>query len=156
MKPLLSQAIQLTLKPSLLLLGLLVVVSIVCCFILAQLAVPLSIKLGLIVLVILSSTYFMLRDALLSLPSSWQILEVNSKGELKMTNQQGIVFAPTLAKHTVVFAWMTILNFRRVSWLRGLPPVILFGQGDTHRRLRVWLQWWQHHDGLAVPDEIVL
>lgn len=154
MKPRLSQAIQLTLKPSPLLLGLLVAVSIVCCFILAQLAVPLFIKLGLIAVVIVSSTYFILRDALLRLPNSWQTLEVNSKGELKMTNQQGIVFTLILAKHTVVFAWVTILNFKRISWLRGLPPVILFGYGDTKRQLSVWLRWWRHHEDLVVPDEV--
>ena len=148
--------IQISLKPSKLLLGLLLLVSMVCCLILAQLAVPLLIKLALIMLVIFSSVYLSLRDAWLSLPSAWKKLEVSSQGELKMTNQQGIVLTPKLAKHTVVFAWFIIINFKRTSFLNGLPPVILFGQGSEERKLRVWLRWWRHYDDLTVPEEVAL
>lgn len=147
MKPQLSQAIHIQLKASPLLLGLLCFVSILACAILLLTPMQLSIKLSLLALVILTSVYFILRDALLRLPQSWRRLEISHLGELKLTNNAGQVVTPKLAKSSLIHGFVTILNVKRNWFTLGLPPVILFTNAENAeplRRLRVWLSWWKH------------
>lgn len=152
MKPVFPQAIQIKLTPSYLLLGLLSGVSIACCAIILLQPMLLVIKLVIIVLFLASSVYFMLRDALLLLPWSWQKLEVDHKGELTISNKRGQQFQPALASSTFIHAACSLLNFKRLEFKYGgfrlaLPPVILFEHAnnrDELRRLRVWLRWFKH------------
>jgi len=144
----LMRPITIQLKPSPLLLGLLGVVSIACCTILAQLQIAFAIKFALIALVIVSAIYFILRDVLLNLPQSWQSLAVNGKGELVLTNRQGQQHMPALASSSFIHSLVIVLNIKKSFFSVGLPPIILItDQGNTEslRRLRVWLRWWQHH-----------
>lgn len=152
MKPRLPQAIHIQLAVSPLLLGLLSLISIVCCLIIAQLPISLSIKLSLIALVVLSSGYFSLRDALLRLPQSWQSVEVNNQGQLKLVNKRGQQFAPKLASTSLIHEFVTILNFERSGLHWAPPPMILFTDAENQqelRKLRVWLRWWKHQDDLS-------
>ena len=147
MRAVLLQPIYIKLMPSNLLLGLLGIVSIACCAILLSLPIPLYIKLVIIALILASSTYFILRDALLLLPWSWQSVDVNSKGELTITNMHGQQFQPTLAPSTFIHAACTILNFKRKNFRFVSPAVILFANAnnrDELRRLRLWLRWFEH------------
>lgn len=152
MRAILPKAIQIKLTPSYLLLGLLGGVSIACCAIILLQPMVLAIKLLIIALIVLSSAYFMLRDALLLLPWSWQKLEVNNKGELSISNRRGQQFQPALAASTFIHAACSLLNFQRSECKLGgfklaLPPVILFeyaNNRDELRRLRVWLRWFKH------------
>ena len=151
MKPHLMQTIAIELQPSKLLLGLLCAISIVACAILAQLPFVFAIKLALIALVVISTIYFVLRNALLRLPNSWKSVEVSSLGELKLTNKCGENFEPTLAVSSLIHGFVTILNFERSSFKR-LPSVILFtsqANQEELRKLRVWLRWWKHQDDLS-------
>jgi hypothetical protein len=148
MKPRL-QPILIELQPSKLLLGLLCAISIVACVILAQLPFSILIKCVLIILVLVSSAYFIWRDALLRLPTAWKSLEVTAQGVLKLTNNRGEIFEPILAASTVVHALVTILNFKHGFNLRRMPPVIIFTSQVNQeglRKLRVWLRWWQHQE----------
>ena len=147
MRAVLLQPIYIKLMPSNLLLGLLGIVSIACCTILLSLPIPLYIKLVIIALILASSTYFILRDALLLLPWSWQSVDVNSKGELTITDKRSQKFQPTLASSSFIYAACTILNFKRKSFRFVSPSVILFANAnnrDELRRLRVWLRWFKH------------
>ena len=147
MRAVLLQPIYIKLMPSNLLLGLLGIVSITCCVILLSLPIPLYIKLDIIALILASSAYFILRDALLLLPWSWQSVDVNSKGELTITNMYGQQFQPTLAPSTFIHAACTILNFKRKNFRFVSPAVILFANAnnrDELRRLRLWLRWFEH------------
>jgi hypothetical protein len=155
MHAILPQAIQIKLMPSYLLLGLLGGVSIACCLIIIALPVVLAFKLVIIALILLSSTYFIARDALLLLPWSWQMLEVNTKGELTIINRYGLQFQPALAPSSFIHAACTILNFKRAGLKFALPPLILFANTnnqDELRRLRVWLRWFKHQEDLSVAD----
>ena len=58
MKPVFPQVIHIQLMPSYLLLGLLSGVSIACCWIVLQQAIPVDIKLVIIALIVVSSAYF--------------------------------------------------------------------------------------------------
>ena len=143
----LLQVIHIKLMPSKLLLGLLLAISIVACVIIISLPISSYIKVVIIALILASSTYFILRDALLLLPWSWQSVDVNSKGALTITNKHGQQFQPTLAPSTFIHAACTILNFKRKSFRFVSPAVILFANTnnrDELRRLRLWLRWFEH------------
>jgi hypothetical protein len=149
MRPVLLHTIHINLLPSNLLLGLIGTVSIVSCLILINLPIALYIKLVIIALILASSTYFILRDALLMLPHSWKTLEVDSKGALTMTNNRGQQFQPILAANSFIHEACTILNFKSSGFKLALAPVILFPNlqnADALRQLRVWLHWFKHHE----------
>lgn len=155
MKAVLSQAIQIKLARSNLILGLLSGVSIVCCSIIASLTISLMLKLVIIALILLSSAYFIARDALLLLPWSWQMLQVDTKGELTIINKRGQQFQPALAPSTFINAACTILNFKRAGLRFALPPLNLFVNTNNReelRRLRVWLRWFKHQQDFSAAD----
>jgi hypothetical protein len=155
MKPILHQAIRIQFKSSGLMLGLLSLISIICCWILLALAIAPTIKFAGILLVVASSIYFILRDALQMLPWSWQVLELDAKGQLTLTDRGGEKFQPALAGNTFIHPMLTILNFKRAGAKLVLPPVIfLFTQENTDdlRRLRVWLRWAKHNQNLDQED----
>ena len=133
--------------------GLLVFISMVCCLILIVLPIPAPLQFGTILLIMLSSGYYILRDALLLLPASWQALEVNAKGQLRLINKRGQQFEPALANNTFIHARVTVLNFKRNGFWLALPPVILFTSTENEnelRRLRVWLRWGKPNALLTV------
>ena len=160
----LLQAIHIKLLPSKLLLGLLLAISIVACAIIVSLPIalyllnPLTTKLIIIALILLSSAYFILRDALLLLPWSWQTVDVDSKGKLTVINKRGEQFHPTLASISFIHEACTILNFKYDGFKFALFPVVLLPSADNEnelRRLRVWLRWFKHEktqEDLMVAD----
>ena len=151
----LLQAIHIKLMPSKLMLGLLLAISIVACSIIVSLPIALGLlnsfttKLLIITLILLTSAYFIYRDALLMLPWSWQSVAVDSKGELTITNKRGEQFQPALCSNTFIHAACTILNFKRVGFKLALLPAIIMTSAENEnelRRLRVWLRWFKHQD----------
>ena len=153
MKPILQQPIHVKLERSSLMLGLLVFISMACCLILIVLTIPAILQFGTILLIIISSAYYILRDALLLLPASWRELEVNAKGQLRLKNKRGQQFEPMLASSTFIHAKVTVLNFKRNGYALALPPVILLSSEENEnelRRLRVWLRWGKSNESLTV------
>lgn len=149
MKARLNQAIEITLKPSLLLLGLLVGIAILSCVIIAILPMSFTIKLLMLAIIVVSTVYFILRDGLLVLPWSWQRVQVSSLGELSLINNQGQQFKPLLLASTIIHPWLVILNTRNPDgdkrFNSSLMPVLVFpSNAHQHRQLRVWLKWWKH------------
>ena len=142
MKPVLHQAIYIQLKRSYLMLGLLCVISISCCWILLAMPIAVWIKFFGILLVLSSSVYFILRDALLMLAWSMQILTVDSKGQLTLSYLNGQQMQPELADSCFIHPNLIILNFKRDGFKLAMPSVILLmDDSDEVRRLRVWLRW---------------
>lgn len=150
MKIRLLPAIDVVMKPSILLLSALSIISILSCFGISLLSIPFSIKLFGVVVIICSTLYYILRDALLLLPWSWQRIEVTSVGQLRLTNKQGQQFLPDLAPTSFIHPLLVILNVkhpvRPILLARNLPAVVLFTKPSSqqHRQLRVWLRWWKH------------
>lgn len=154
MKAQLNQAIEITLKPSFLLLGLLSSIAIVSAVILATLPIIFLVKVFIIALIVFTSLYYILRDCLLLLPWSWQRIEVNHLGELRLLNQQGQEFRPKIHASSFVHSILIVLNLEgqstKKSFFNYLPSLILFlnaTNGEQHRLLRVWLRWWKHANG---------
>ncbi len=149
------QPIHVKLLPSKLLLGLLVGVSIACCFILLSLQLFFFLKLVIIALIIASSAFFIMRDALLRLPNSWQTIDVDNKGALTITNKAGQKFQLKLAPSSFTHESCTILNFERKGFNFSPAPMILLPNAeniDELRRLRVWLRWFKHQEDLSAVD----
>jgi len=160
MKPILSKSIVLQLAPSPLLLGLLLLVATASAMIILFVPIMLSIKCTFFVLIIASTAYFIGRDALLMLPWSWQTIEVDVKGELKLTNKKQQVFKPQIAATSFTHQHLTILNFKRNGLKLALPPILLLpnflgrkkycndndesADNDELRRLRVWMRLFKH------------
>jgi len=154
MKAQLIQAIDIALKPSSLLLGLLGIISTISCWIVITLPIYSGFKLLLVALIVLSTVYYSLRDALRLLPWSWQRIEVSPTGQLKLISKEGRQFTPTLAATSFIHPRMIILNLQLANRQRlfgALPALILFANHlsanhelQQHRQLRVWLRWWKH------------
>lgn len=150
MKMHLIRAIDIAIKPSFLLLGLLSVIAISSCWIITILPIHALFKLFWLSVIIISTTYYSLRDALSLMPWSWQRIEVSASGQLRLTNQRGEQFTPSIAPTTFVHSKMVMINIKRTAdtqyGFAGLPPIIILSHNheETHRHLRVWLRWWRH------------
>jgi hypothetical protein len=143
------QSIHIKLMPSKLLLGLLLAISIIACSIIVSLPIVHGVKLVIIALIVASSAFFILRDALLRLQNSWKILEVDNKGELTLSNNKGQKFQLIPAPSSFIHAGCSVLNFERKGFKLALPPVILLpyaAHADELRRLRVWLRWFKQEE----------
>lgn len=161
MKNRLLPAIDVVLKPSLLLLSALTIISILSCLSIFVLPIPFFIKLIVIILIIFSTLYYILRDALLLLPCSWQRIEVSSVGQLRLTNKQGEQFMPDLNPTSFIHSWLVILNvkqpvLKQTLLAENLPAVVLFilSTCQQRRQLRVWLRWWKHGDAEEHQDNM--
>ncbi|MEE9330880.1 MAG: hypothetical protein V3U89_01495 [Methylophilaceae bacterium] len=150
------QAIDITLKPSPLLLGVLGMISMLSCLVFLLLPLPFIIKLLLMAVVIFTTIYYTLRDALYLLPWSWQRVEVSGTGQLRLTNKRGQQFVPDLATASFIHPLLVILNTKKSAlghrpFELALPAVLLFSETgcQQHRQLRVWLRWWKHEVELA-------
>ncbi len=155
MKAQLIQAIDIAIKPSLLLLGLLGAISIISCVVVITLPIHSAFKLLLLSVIIISTAYYTLRDALRLLPWSWQRIEVSATGQLKLTSKAGKQFTPVLTATSFIHPRMIILNMQttndRQHLFSGLSALIIFAndlfanqEAQQHRQLRVWLRWWKH------------
>ena len=168
------QPISFSLKPSylyaysLVLIGLLSILS----FSFAPVHLLLKIIWG--VLITFATVLYVLRDALRRLPSAWQHVQVDSKGELVLIRNDGKRFKAIVKSSSYVSTYLTIMLFEKLSidedhaekyqyttstklmvWIKRLitklfmqkiPMVILPKNAnvDDIRRLRVWLLWWVH------------
>ena len=138
-------------EPSLILMGLLLAISILSCTIIFIMPLDIGFKLGLCILIMLTSGYFILRDSLKLLPWSWQSLSVSNNGELTITNNSGQQFKPSLQANSFIHEHLVILNFKHARYKNPAPPVIFLNiQGNDMRKLRVWLRWFKHHKTLEI------
>ena len=108
--------------------------------------------------VVLASAYYLARDAFLRLPQSWQQLEINEKGQLKLTQRSGQVQAVSVNMESFVSYYLIVVHINKPqhkNWLGRLGGLSLEQTGavillpdsanaEVRRQLRVWLGWWRH------------
>lgn len=155
MKLQLTQPVYIDLKPSGLLAAMLSLIAVAASAIVWQLSLEWTLRVVLLALVMGSTVYFVLRDALLRLPQSWKTLSINTRGELEMVNRRGERFHPTLTADTFVHPYLTILQIDRSELQFDLPPLVLMAaqtERQQLRRLHVWLHWWSRQDDLTVAE----
>ncbi len=157
MKTIFAKSIVIQLSPSPLLLALLLAVATISSLIVLSLSMLLSIKLILFGFILLSSAYFIARDALLALPWSWRIVEVDTKGVLTLVNKRQQRIQAQLAPTTFVHEYCVILNLKNQGMHWALPPVLLFNNvdnADALRRLRVWLRLFENKRGRKMIKQV--
>lgn len=165
--------ISLVLQPSYHLAALLIVMAVLSCISIgfAPIAMHISITLGM--LIVFATVYFVIKEALLLLPRSWRMVEVNYQGQLILTNLNGERFNASARINGYVVRYLVILHFDQLeqtadinpindktpfkqSWLKQLmmadqlnsSRLILLPDSinqQDFRHLRVWLRWWQHN-----------
>ena len=140
--------IQLNFKPSMIFSALFTLMGVAACCIVMLLAIPSQIKLILMLMIIMSAVYAVLKHGLLSLPSSYITLKVNSKNQLQLIRKDGKTLDVKVEKDSTVTPYLTVLNSRveDASWLQGLfgHALIIFPDAihaESSRQLRVWLRW---------------
>lgn len=140
--------IQLNFKPSMIFSTLFTLMGVAACCIVMLLAMPSQIKLILILMIIMSAVYAVLKYGLLSLPSSYIILKVDSKNQLQLIRKDGKTLNMNVEADSTVTLYLTVLNSRveDASWLQGLfgHALIIFPDAinaESYRQLRVWLRW---------------
>lgn len=92
--------------------------------------------------------YFLLRDAWLRLPDSCVGLQ-SGPGEMVLVRRDGIRMPCSILGSSLVTPWLTVLNLlpQGARLARGI--VLLPGsmEGESYRRLRIWLKWGEHVRG---------
>jgi toxin CptA len=138
--------IELALHPSYRLAALLAGFSLGTCVIVVCMPMTTGLKFIICVAVVLAAIYFIAQDVLLCLPWSLLRLDLNSKGELKVTDGRGVKIAVAVLPSSFVAAYLTVLNLKLEGniWCRNLILTPDRADRDAFRRLRVWLRW--HHD----------
>ena len=140
--------ITLTLLPSRRLLLLLVVAGLFFSLMLFLVPIPPWLRMVVLLLVLLSTGYFCLRDALLWLPWSYTAIPIAHKNQLRLTQKSGKQVEMHVLANTVVTAYLTVLNgqFKEATLLQKLiakhliilPDAV---EAEDYRQLRVWLRW---------------
>ena len=147
MKALFIKPIVIHLYPSLLLLGLLFAVATLSSVVLFTLPIGLAFKIAFFALIVLTSAYYMARDAMLILPWSWKSIIVDTKGMLTIINNRNHRFKRHLEVSSFVHEQCVILNVQNEGFSFSLHSVLLFNNVDNPealRRLRVWLRLYKN------------
>lgn len=107
-------------------------------------AMPLTAKLAVLMLILLSLFYYLMRDALLLLPDSWREISLG-QDNVSVVTRGGSTFAGQVTGKTVVSPHLVVLRLslegRRLPVSRTIFPDAL--GADEFRELRVWLRFSQ-------------
>ena len=109
----------------------------------------------------LAITYFVMRDALLSLPWSWQLLQITKEGECRLIQKDGVNFLVNIKADSFVSAYLTILHialpeYRWYEFWKHRYVILLQDHTDAEsfRKLRVYLRWNRNVIGNNVNSSI--
>ncbi|MDZ4211636.1 protein YgfX [Methylotenera sp.] len=97
---------------------------------------------------VFSTCYFVLRDALLALPWSWQAFALDKTGNWYFTQHNGICLSGAIAPDSFVSAYLTVLHVvpKDYRWFKFWQHryVLLLqdnSNAELFRKLRVCLLW---------------
>jgi toxin CptA len=133
----------LNLKPSFYLAYLLGLVSLIACGIVSILSLPLWMRAIAILLIALVSSFYIARDALLILPAAWCAVYLNQKQQIMVQSVDGKKHPARVLPSTIVFPFVTILNFKvpNCFWVQTMIILPDRVDVDIFRRWRVFLIW---------------
>ncbi|HSH53691.1 MAG TPA: protein YgfX [Methylotenera sp.] len=147
--------IHINFKPSKLLSALIIGASLGASCILLLVDLTWLVKLISVLTILVVAVYYVLFRALLLLPSSYLVLDVDIKNQLKLTRKDGAHLQVSVLADSVVTPYLTILHFSCegatfLGRLFGQHLIILPDALDveSYRQLRVWLRWG-HHSAIA-------
>jgi ABC-type transport system involved in multi-copper enzyme maturation permease subunit len=150
-------SIALQIKPSVLILGLYLMVAILVCISIVFSSIGIIPKLVLIAACVVWVVYIILRDILCVFRWSWTVLAVSTEGRLQLTNNIGQLLQAQLSPATVAHPCLTVVSIKHnslVPWYASHSVVLTPWQVNDlnqFRQLRVWLKWWNHEqESLAI------
>lgn len=107
-----------------------------------------SLSVPLLLLILVSTSYFVMLDGLLSLPRSWKLLRINIEGECHLTQKNDENFVVYIMPDSFVSAYLTVLRVvpEEYRWFKVWQNrYILLLQdnidAESFRQLRVYLRW---------------
>ena len=150
--------VEMVLRPAFKLAYLLMVISVIACLVLLFLPLPILLKIILVLSVLTSAAYFILRDVMLALPHSWHSLAIGLQNEMVMTQRNGEHFICEVLPDSVVFSYCGVLRLKLKGcfWARGLVLVEESAEPEIFRRWRVWFRWGKHSALKMVCDDSTL
>jgi hypothetical protein len=150
--------VEMVLRPAFKLAYLLMVISVMACLVLLFLPLAIFLKIILVLSVLMSAAYFILRDVLLALPHSWQSLSLTSRDEIMLTQKNGKTFMCSVLPDSVVFSYCSVLRLKLKGcfWARSLVLVEEGAEPEIFRRWRVWFRWGKHSALKMVDDDSTL
>ena len=109
-----------------------------------SLALPLSVKMAVVVLLIASLIYYLRKDALLSANDAVIALQLKDDMFCELITRSGQSITCRIAGSTFVAPYLTVINLQPVGKFFMRSVVILPDsmQVEEFRQLRVWL-WWK-------------
>ena len=151
--------ITLIFKPSTKLITLLIIAGLFFSFMLTLTPIPFSLSAFLLLLIMVSTSYFVMLDGLLSLPRSWKLLRINMAGECHLTQKNDESFVVHIMPDSFVSAYLTVLrvvpeDYRWFNVWQNRYILLLQDNIDAEsfRQLRVYLRWHinsvNHHSNL--------
>lgn len=143
--------IHINFKPSKLLCALIIGASLGASCILLLVDLTWLVKLISVLTILIVAVYYVLFRALLLLPFSYLVLDVDVKNQLKLIRKDGKILKAGVLADSVVTPYLTILHFSCESAtflgrLFGQHLIILPDalDAESYRQLRVWLRWGHH------------
>lgn len=111
------------------------------------LALPLSVKAVIVVLLIVSLIYYVRKDALLTAQDAIVALTLTDEMLCTLTTRSGQTITCNLSAGTFITPYLTVINLQPVERFFMRSVVILIDNADAEdfRRLRIWLRWkWKN------------
>lgn len=133
----------LDLKPSFYLAYLLGLLSLIACCIVLILPIALWMKAIAILVMVFASGFYIARDALLIFPASWCAVYLDKDPKIMVRSVAGHEYLARVLPSTVVFPFVTILNFKVPDcfWVQTIIILPDRVDVDVFRRWRVFLIW---------------
>lgn len=149
---------EMVLRPAFKLAYLLMIMTLMACLVLLFLPISIFLNILLVMAVLTSATYFILRDVLLALPHSWHGLVLGLRDEMVMTQRNGERFICEVLPDSVVLSYCSVLRLKVKDhfWPRSLVLVAESADPDVLGRWRVWLRWGRRSALKMVGDDSAL
>lgn len=146
MKKRVAPTICVSLKPSLVILGCLIGISILSIMALMLAHLSLKMLVSLTVTVIIATIYGLLQTVWMLLPWSWVQVDLNHDNNLLLMNKRQQRYAVQLLRTSVNHQWLVVLHFNASDkriWFNNTLMLTPWQVTDANqfRRLRVWLKW---------------
>ncbi|MBA3695677.1 MAG: hypothetical protein H0W85_02665 [Methylotenera sp.] len=138
--------IQVDFKPSVIFMGLLILATLAACMAIILMPIAWQIKLLVLLVVVVFSSYTILYHGLLRMPGSIVSLSVNVKNELHLLRKDGKQLLVDVASNTTVTPYLVVLNYhhKSSSKLAFNSSIIVMpdnADSESMRAMRVWLRW---------------
>jgi len=144
-----AKPIQLELAPSVNLVWIIVLASLMACLVLLFLPLPMALKVLSVALIVALAVYYIRHHGTLTLTKSIVRLTLNPESGLHVMDRAGRTHQVAVLASSFVAPYLTVLNLQASENGRRFSLILLPDniEPDGFRQLRVWLRWGrERHD----------